>query len=455
MIRLTRTARGWGQLGLQAALLVCALGLVQVVADRTNRRVDLTPGREMTLAPVTRQILAEVRAPLRVTVFHRRGERAPHLDLLRRFRRFAPALEFELLDLDRHPDRARALGVTGYGRAAVEYEGRRTVAPALPEEELAGAILHVVRGRARRIAFTTGHGERPPGGGDDGLGRLAAALAAENFTTDTVSLLEGPVPDGTDVVVVAGPRQDFAPRELDELTGHLERGRAVLLLLDPEPLPNVTRFLAGMGVRLGDDFVVDRARRVLGTDGLAAVVELFKRGNPISDAPGNPIESGVVLPSARTVDVVAPVPGVAAESIARTSPSAWTVADPARARRGDEPSRAKRDVPGSASVAVVAEVGQDPRGRLVVVGDADFASDAYLDLLGNRDFAMNAVGWLAGEERLVGRRKNEVPEILRPLSPLVLTEPQSRAIFVAVTVVEPGLVLLAGLVVVGIRRRRG
>ena len=65
----------------------------------------------------------------------------------------------------------------------------------------------------------------------------------------------------------------------------------------------LARFLGSMGVRLGDDFVVDRERRILGTDGLAAVVELFKRGNPVSDPDANPIESGVVLPSARTVDV--------------------------------------------------------------------------------------------------------------------------------------------------------
>src|SRR5207245_10121387 len=131
----------------------------------------------------------------------------------------------------------------------------------------------------------------------------------------------------------------------------------------------------------------DSAKRVLGTDGLAAVVELFKQGNPVSDPSANPIQSGAVLPSARTVDVAAEVPGVDAESIARTAPTAWAMADPARARRGEEPSRAHHDTPGSASVVVMAEVGSDGaghrRGRLVVVGDADFASDAYLDLLGN------------------------------------------------------------------------
>src|SRR5262249_56451613 len=204
---------------------------------------------------------------------------------------------------------------------------------------------------------------------------------------------------------------------------YLKGGGGVLMLLDPAPLPNLSRFLASMGLRLGDDFIVDRERRVLNTDGLAAVVELFKRGNPVSDPASNRIESGVVLPSARSVDVAGEVPGIEAESLARTAPSAWSMSDVARARRGEEPSEAMQDTQGAASVVVSAEVGtgeEHPRGRLVVVGDADFASDAYLDLLGNRDLALNAMAWVAGEEALTGSRKKSVPEVIRPLSPLVL-----------------------------------
>src|SRR5207245_2234408 len=205
----------------------------------------------------------------------------------------------------------------------------------------------------------------------------------------------------------------------------------------------------------------DSAKRVLGTDGLAAVVELFKRGNPVSDPSANPIQSGVVLPSARTVDVAAEVPGVDAESIARTAPTAWAMADPARAQRGEEPSQAHHDTPGSASVVVMAEIGGPGdgaggrRGRMVVVGDSDFASDAYLDLLGNRDLALNAAAWAAGEESLAGTRTKKVPEVIRPLSPLVLTEGQARAIFLTGVVIEPGMVLLVGSTLVGLRRRRG
>jgi ABC-type uncharacterized transport system involved in gliding motility auxiliary subunit len=334
------------------------------------------------------------------------------------------------------------------------------VVAASPEEELAGGVLRAMRGRRRAMRFTTGHGERAPGGDQRGYGRLATALEAENYAPEGLSLLDGPVPAATDVLVVAGPTRDLLPLEVEAVAAYLGAGGGVLMLLDPAALPNLTRFLASLGVRLGDDFIVDRERRVLGTDGLAAVVELFKRGNPISDPDAAPIDTGVVLPSARTVDVLGEVAGVGAESIARTAPSSWTVADPDRARRGEEPSRGARDVPGSASVVVMAEVGgvddgtRRP-GRLVVVGDADFASDAYLDLLGNRDLALNAVAWLAGEEALAGERAKRVPEVIRPLSPLVLTERQARAIFLAGVVVEPGAVLGVGLVLVGLRRRRG
>ncbi|TMA67153.1 MAG: hypothetical protein E6J68_06205 [Deltaproteobacteria bacterium] len=415
---MSRGARGWTELAAQVLLLLVGLGGVQVAAERTNRRFDLTPGRELSLAPVTRKLLADVTAPLHVTVFFRRGTRERYADLVRLFADANPRIDFELLDLDRFPERARSLGVSSYGRAAIEYGGRRAVVLAAPEEQLAGGIRRVVHGRPRRLVFTTGHGERAPGGGGEGYGRLAAALAAEDYSAEAASLVDG-------------------------------------------PLPNVARLLASMGIRLGDDMIVERERRVLGSDGLAAIVELFKRGNPVTDPDAGAIDTGAVLPSARTVDVGAEVPGVDAQTIARTAPSAWTERDPARARRGEEPSAAAGDTPGPAPVLVMAEVGHDGdgvgrrRGRLVVAGDADFASDAYLDLLGNRDLALNAVAWVAGEEALAGERPKQVPEVVRPLSPLVLTARDARAIFVVSAVVEPGLVLLAGVTLVGLRRRRG
>jgi hypothetical protein len=133
------------------------------------------------------------------------------------------------------------------------------------------------------------------------------------------------------------------------------------------------------------------------------------------------------------------------------------MADADRARRGDEPSAAAHDRAGPLDVMVMVEVaGAGARaGRLVVVGDADFASDAYYDMLGNANLVLNAFAWLAREDALAGGREKHVPEIERPLSPLVLTEAQSRGLLLAMVVVQPVLVLALGVVVVGRRRWRG
>lgn len=456
---MTRAGRSWTQLALQTGLLVVGLGLLQTAAERTNRRFDLTPGRTMSLSEPTKKLLAEVDAPLRITVFFRRGTREQYVEMLEAFRTQNPHVEFELLDLDRFPERGRSMGVVQYGRAVVAYRDRTAVVLAAPEEQLAGGILRVLRGRARRLLFTSGHGERAPGAAPESYGRLASALATENYAPEGLNLLDGPVPDDADLVVVAGPKHDFLPPELDALAAYLKRGGGVLMLLDPGPLPNVAQFLASLGVTLGDDFIVDHERKVLNTEGLAAVVELFKRGNPVTDAATNPIESGVVLPSARSVDVTREVAGVRAETVARTSPTAWAMTDPARARRGEEPSKALGDAPGAAPVMAVVEIGggsgEARSGRLVVVGDADFASDAYLDLLGNRDLALNAIAWLAEEEALAGARTKRVPEIIRPLSPLVLRETDARAIFLFTVVALPAVVFAGGAGFVLARRRKG
>jgi ABC-type uncharacterized transport system involved in gliding motility auxiliary subunit len=301
-----------------------------------------------------------------------------------------------------------------------------------------------------------GHGERDPGDAGQSYRRLTTALEAENYAIEPVTLDTG-VPDATDVLVVAGPKRDPSPEVAERIGAYVRAGGSVLLLLDPVSLPNLSALLATFGVTLGDDLVVDRERRILATDGLAAVVEFFKQGNAITGSDSSPIDAGVVLPSARTVSVANVPPSVTAESIARTGATAWAMADADRARRGDEPSAAAHDRAGPLDVMVMVEVaGAGARaGRLVVVGDADFASDAYYDMLGNANLVLNAFAWLAREDALAGGREKHVPEIERPLSPLVLTEAQSRGLLLAMVVVQPVLVLALGVVVVGRRRWRG
>ena len=46
-------------------------------------------------------------------------------------------------------------------------------------------------------------------------------------------------------------------------------------------------------------------------------------------------------------------------------------------------------------------------GRLVVVGDADFATNALMEFGNNQDLFLNTIAWLAQEERQIGERPSE------------------------------------------------
>jgi hypothetical protein len=97
----------------------------------------------------------------------------------------------------------------------------------------------------------------------------------------------------------------------------------------------------------------------------------------------------------------------------------------------------------------------DVESRLIVVGDSDFASNGMIDLLGNRSFVLNAIGWATAAEALLAERGASGIEALRPLSPMVLTRKQNLTVLAVVVLVQPAIVLAVGGVIAARRRRRG
>ena len=87
--------------------------------------------------------------------------------------------------------------------------------------------------------------------------------------------------------------------------------------------------------------------------------------------------------------------------------------------------------------------GPPPRPfRVVVVGDGDFASNSFFPYMSNSDLTLSMVRWLAREERAPRVRAGV------PVPPLVLlTREQMKAIFLAVEVLLPLGVIVAGAVV--------
>ncbi len=449
---MSRPLLHWTSFLLSMAAVLAVAVAVQSFSEVGRHQYDLTLRGRLSLSEYSTSVLGQLKGPLQVDFYYRRGERMRARDLLDLLATKSSHVHYELIDIDRNPLRAKQNGVRRFDRAVLLYDGRELVAPAATEEALVGGIAQILEQRRPVLYFMNDHGERTTRvGHDDQLGRAAQFLRGEGYDLLPLSLLQNPsVPVDAAAVVIAGPETDYAEREIASLESYLRGGGSVLVLADPTELPHLESWIASHGLELADDVVVDQSNRVYGSDGTNVLVPIFRERHPVSAALNAPAILGRAR-SVRTVSGGRGAAGAPVQIVARTSPESFVALGAGRTKRGPVERDPDTDRPGP--VGVIGVSSPDAGGRLVVIGDADFASDNYVTLLGNKDLLVNVLGWLT-EREAVGARVRSESAGLGPLSPVFVSQRLSQMIFWLAVVVQPAVILFLGIGVVLRRRRR-
>ena len=87
-------------------------------------------------------------------------------------------------------------------------------------------------------------------------------------------------------------------------------------------------------------------------------------------------------------------------------------------------------------------------GRIVVVGDADLASNEGIDYAGHHNFLLNAVAWLSEKEELIAIRPTGTEDL-----PIVLTPRAQRTVAWIASLGTAQAIALAGFLMYMHRRR--
>lgn len=263
---------------------------------------------------------------------------------------------------------------------------RRERVDLVVEELVTSAILRTAGMPPVPTWIVTGHGECNPRDdeGRSGFGLAVRALEADGFD---VRVVEGAahLPE-SGLVVLAGPTRDIAPAESDALVAFTRRGGSLLVLVDPPTPRSLVELLAHFGVEPGNDVVIDEQGRLLGTDGLSARIA-FLNQQLVPQAP----EATAILPIAQSLRLV-DTEDVQADYLGVTAEATWADVDRRVLSGGAIQFRPDHDRQGPLPVAVLVRVkaGDDREGRVVVIGDADFATNLHIGVLGNRDLLLAA-----------------------------------------------------------------
>src|ERR1700730_8277451 len=433
------------QLGTNTTILLLAVGAVLVILNflgfQHHKRFDLTSEKLFTLSDQTRKIIGGLKSDVTIARFSKTPDQQFN-DLMTEYRSLSPHLKSEIVDPQEKPDVAKQYGAQHMGDVIVASgPHKETLAPSgdVSEQDLTSAILKVTRDKQKTVCFLTGHGEKALN--DDqatGYSLADQGLKKEDYVTKSINLVsQNGVPSDCDVVVIAGPTQAYFPQETAMLKKYLDGGGKALIEVDPETNPKLDDIFQAWNINVGDNVVIDASGmgQMLGAGpGIPLVVDYG--ASPITKSLTRHM---TFFPLARTVspaDKSKPNPETL--ELLKTSPQSFTTPK----LEHEVKFNSKTDKSGPLSLGVAANRTDEKHGRVVAIGDSDFAANQAIGQASNGDLFYNTINWLAEAEKRISIRPKTATN--RHVS---LTESQAVGLKWLDLFFLPGVVILSGIFV--------
>ena len=136
------------------------LAAINYLAERHNKRWDLTAASQYTLSDQTKKVLQGLTKPVKVTVFARTEDFERFRSRLEEYQYVTKQLQVEYIDPEKRPSLAEKLKENALGTIVLEYDGRVQRVTSDAEQDLTNGLIKVVQGQQPKVFFVQGHGER-------------------------------------------------------------------------------------------------------------------------------------------------------------------------------------------------------------------------------------------------------------------------------------------------------
>lgn len=446
-MKFLRTAKeGTGTAGHLILFLGIAV-LLQFLAFRHPHEWDVTKAKRFSLSQLSKQVLSQAREPLDLWVFAEPSDRSTR-DLVHQYEVASGMVRVNIVDPFSQPAKAREFGVNTRPPVVVVKYGQQQEPITEPsEEKLTNVINRLTSGTSRTVYFLEGQGEPDPNWGDPkGYSDFRDEIKAMNIRAETLTLNSAvKIPDNATVLLLIDPRYPFDEKEKKTLDTYLQKGGQILVLCGIETDKSWIAWLKSYGFVIGNNLVIDPATPVYGGGSEFLATNQYTP-HPITD----PFFSGrtpppILLPVTRSVastekpnNGASIVPLIQTTQLGRSFPVTIEKNNVIQSSKTPE----KTGTISVACAATLSSEGEEKGGRIVVVGSSAFANNRWLGNRGitNRDFALNAISWLA-------ESKNTIALHPKPLEnqPFLLDQRSATRLFVLSIVLLPGCGVFLGV----------
>lgn len=335
----------------------------------------------------------------------------------------------------------------------------------ITEQKLTNAILDVTIVKKPKVLFLSGHNEF---GIDEGgqMNTLATYIRNEVNDVDSINLTVSNIPDPCDLIIIANPTKDFTAEETVKLKDYINNGGDIMWLQDPDlvnncniqSFTNIQEILSlycvniapGVVCETGGDYTASTGSTGAATN-TNLIIPVLSYNGIVKDLY---TDGQLIMLNAGSLNVDANAlesKNVKGNVFIKTSDTSYYTENVSNLAEAT-------DNMGSFNIAELLEknVGEEKTSSLVIYSSARFGSDyaitsngsAFVNLGNNLDILLNTVAFLTD--------RGDTIRIRKTTENVFITEATNQQSRIVVTIIfsVPIIIILVGMIVPLVRRRR-
>lgn len=453
---LKKSTRNGANMAFVIFLVLGILVFVNIIAKEYHWKKDFTKSGLNSLSPQSIKILKDLNQDIKIYYFNNADEKEKADAMFRNYSYLSKHIQYEFVDVAKRPTLTQTMQVSKLDTTVfVPADSKKQVkVEGSTEEKITNGLMKLLRTKEINVYFVSGHDERSIQSQDQdaqGFSLAKSELEKQNYKIKEVNLMaEGKVPDDASVLILAGPKKAFFPKELEILSAWLKKGGRALFAFDldinAEGLykgsAQAAQLLAPYGLRVSDRMLVDPTSQEKRMDAQVLFGFVQAYSHPITkDFPSSKI--GSVANFYFPITTYLAFDGVNNSEVSviplvQTSQRAWAESDWKSLKSGSVTYQADKDKVGPMVLAAAIE---DKQTKIVAFASSNFVLNGLIDKLNDRDLFVNAVAWLSGDEQFISIRAKEDTD-----GDKLQANPNSLSmIFIISVIVMPLLLVFGGI----------
>ena len=415
-MKITITSRLQSQLNsiVMVLLILSLAGLLAWLSVRYQTQMDWTQNGRHTLSHASQEVLDRMEGPVEITAYAREDGnlRQTVEKIVGRYQRLKPDMRLHFVNPDAVPDEVRNLGITVNGELLVRYQDRIEHVKTGTEEEFTNALERLARGTEHWLAFLEGHGERDPLGlAKHDLILWTTQLVSRGFKIQPLNLANAHViPGNTQVLVIASPTVDLLPGEITLIVEYLLRGGNILWLADPGSLHGMEALADQLDIEIPQGVVIDFGGSLIGIEDPTIVLNTPRLypDHTVTKA----FNYTTFFPTTASIQINDQAEELAPwnkSSLLTSADHTWLETG---VLEGEIEYNEDSDKIGPLDIGISleriiennsndADVSTPIQQRIIVIGDGDFLSNAYVGNSGNLDLGVRLINWLSNDDDFI------------------------------------------------------